>query len=162
MVLTYDYAISYSIASKRNWADYEAAMVDGAGDLMGRWEADFSESYIVEREPEKEGTVLLPAEKPADANDYLRTAEDNRVPLGAAGVPAPARAEEAVLGPHSTPLLASILAFYLSSHIYYFGAGFSQVDGRSRQYWISLALVVPLAMALAIAAALGLLLFLVL
>lgn len=142
VVLTYDYAISYSLASKRNW---EVEGMYSPGDVAELLVPQYSESYIVQREPEKEGTVLQPAEKPSSREDFPARTYSERVAIASSTLPVPNRIEEAVLGPHSTPFLASILALYLLSHIFYMGIGFSELHGRSPTYWISLAILSPLA-----------------
>lgn len=135
VVLTYNYAISYSIASKDG--EGRGRMWGEGGSLAYDLIANYTESYVAEQEPEKEGSILPPAN-----SEVAR----ERVPIAISQYPKPERYEEAIVGPHSTPLLRTILATYVFSHIYYFGVGFSQVHGKSKLYWILLAFIIPVSL----------------
>lgn len=140
VVLTYDYVVSFSVGSSgRDSGEY----IDQAHRIR-----DFTESYILEREPDKDGTVLLPVEEPLN-NDRLTDGLNlddvagTRVAAEQSPFALPNRQEEAVLGPHSTPLLQAVLFLYLTTHFYYLAKGFSAVHGRSWAYWFALAYIGP-------------------
>lgn len=144
VVLTYDYAISYSLASSRDWTDYIEPAYQTAKEIAQHLQPNHTESYILTDEPQKEGTVLPPAEVPT-APAYPGTQSvGSRIALASSDLPPPAREERAALGPTGTPILAAALAAYLVSHIIYLGIGFSEVHGRSAVYWVSLAFLVPI------------------
>jgi hypothetical protein len=143
VVLTYDYAISFA-ALERN-----SPMSSYGMDVPV---AQFTETYFPSREPEKEGTVLPPAEAASDAP--LWRDEPNRISIEESTFPAPAREEVVEIGePYKAALLALFVG-YVSSHFFYLAKGVSAVHGRSWQYWLFLAYALPLGGAIAVLIAL--------
>ncbi|MGZ2259993.1 hypothetical protein ACVC7O_22065 (plasmid) [Roseobacter sp. A03A-229] len=144
VVLTYDYAVSYSIASRGRWGDSAEPTLRTAEEIARYLVPNYSESYVPENEPHKDGTVLPPIGTPKPPFIPMAQRGLDRIPLASSDLPPPDRSEQAGLGAHSTPLLAAVLAVYLVSHIIYLGIGFSEVHGRSAVYWVSLAFLVPI------------------
>ncbi|MEX0350943.1 MAG: hypothetical protein AB3N15_16085 [Paracoccaceae bacterium] len=134
VVLTYEYAISFGAS--------RGSSIEGLGSI-----ARHTESFILEREPDKAGTVLPPAS--SDVTPYQATLTP-RIPADASPYPPPTEARGPVLSAENWHILTAVLIAYITSHFYYLSRGFALVHGRAWGYWFLLAWVVPIAILMTI------------
>ncbi len=107
---------------------------------------EYAESFIPDREPEKNNTVLVPVKT---ADDLLSLDARNprrsqaRVAVSESAWPLPTRTESAVIDPKYKSIALIAAALYFLSHFFYLSQGLSAVHGKPWYYWCFLAMAGP-------------------
>lgn len=139
VTLTYDYVIYFGanddVAARKGWP-------------YGTWVGRYSESYVKESEPQRDTTIIPPAD---DLNSYDSAAdlpkrpEDRpRVPLATTNLEPPARTEEPVVRAGIETFLGVFWLGYYLLNAFYLAAGLSIPHRRSTLLLFLLAIIGPI------------------
>jgi hypothetical protein len=125
VALNYHYVVYFGLPGKERLSNYGGSVGKILGDreLIASLREISSESYIKEREPQKEGTIL----PPAPPKESLRTLADvpkspdarTRVSVAQSNLPPPHRTETKIVGKGYTSVLLLVwLCYYLVNSAY--------------------------------------------
>lgn len=149
VVLTYHYVVYFGANREDRWAEMSPDTLRKAlseKDLAYLWGIR-RESYVKERELEKEGTILPPAppkESLRLADVPLSPSDRVRVPIEESGLDPPKRTEIPIIGESYQWLLLGIWVFYYLINSAYLAVGLACAHRMSAAMLFGLALVGPL------------------